>query len=208
MAFAASDAHAAIRPDWMPLSCEFAYYHALRRDGGMPGNGTTLRGMMAAVRDDGQPPEEQWHYLPKLPANLTLWKPPSGAGPLYRRATDHGRGTIPDILRRLDAGAPVIITMCLSPAFYKPNADGLIAVNEPPDPKRRHAVVAVGYGEFNGQRVFLIRNSWGLSWGIDGYAWVSEAYLTPRLNGFSEMKEDLTNVSASTIKANVRSSVA
>ncbi len=26
MAFAASDTHAAVRPGWEPLSCEFAYY--------------------------------------------------------------------------------------------------------------------------------------------------------------------------------------
>ena len=39
MAFAASDAHAAVRPDWVPLSCEFAYFHALKRDGGTRATG-------------------------------------------------------------------------------------------------------------------------------------------------------------------------
>jgi len=208
MAFAASDAHAAVRPDWAPLSCEFAYYHALRRDGGKLGDGATLRGMMGALRDDGQPPEEVWPYLSTLPANVALWKPPVGANPLYRRAAGHTRPIIVEILQRLDAGAPVILTMCLSPAFYKPNGDGIIAASESPDPKRRHAVIAVGHGQHNGERVFLIRNSWGPSWGIDGYAWLSEAYLAPRLNGLAEMKEDLTNVSAHSNTANVRDSVA
>ena len=36
MAFAASDAHAAARDGWEPLSTEWAYYHALKRDGGLP----------------------------------------------------------------------------------------------------------------------------------------------------------------------------
>ena len=208
MAFAACDAHAAVRPDWVPLSCEYAYFHAVQRDGGGPDDGATLGGMLAAIRDDGQPQEEGWPYLPQVPAEIALWKPPANAGLLYRRAGERGRAAPDAVLRLLDAGVPVIVTMYLSDAFYRPDADGIIAADEPSDPERRHAVIAVGHGQHDGQKLVLIRNSWGRLWGIDGYGWVSEGYLGPRIYGIAEMKEDLTNVSADRNATNVRSGVA
>jgi len=36
-----------------------------------------------------------------------------------------------------------------------------------------HAITAVGWGQENGQNYFLIRNSWGTSWGMSGYIKVS-----------------------------------
>ena len=196
MAFAGSDAHAAVRPDWVPLSCEFAYFHAVRRDGAHPSKGATLDGMLAAIKEDGQPPEEIWPYLAAVPTDIALWKPPAKSEPRYRRASAPGRTSLVEVLQLLDKGMPVILTMYLSDAFYQPNADGLIASAEPPDPKRRHAVIAVGHGMNGVRKVILIRNSWGATWGIGGYAWLSDDYLSPKLYGFAEMREDLTNVSA------------
>jgi len=39
-----------------------------------------------------------------------------------------------------------------------------------------HAVLAVGYDD--AQRRFLVRNSWGATWGQGGYFWIPYAYLT------------------------------
>jgi hypothetical protein len=57
LAFAASDAHAALRDGWVPLSCEYAFFQAQRRAGRMPNTGALLSSVLEALRKDGQPEE-------------------------------------------------------------------------------------------------------------------------------------------------------
>ena len=189
LAFAASDTHAAVRPGWAPLSCEYAYYHALHHDGSPPGDGATLRGMMTAIEKEGQPHENDWPYLSTLPIDLDQWKPPANIDRLFRRASE--QKPIADLYALLDSGAPVIVAMTISNAFYRPDNVGVVAGNEPVDPTRRHAVIAVGYGLRSGERLTLVRNSWGEFWGFDGYAWLTEQYLTSRLIALVIMKESI-----------------
>jgi hypothetical protein len=191
LAFAASDSHAAARSDWEPLSVEWAYYHALKRDGGLPHQGVTLDAILATIKSDGQPVEGEWPYS-KLPIiDIESWKPPAPARQLFFR--DHGScsETVQHVIDELNGGSPVLITMTLSDAFFRPTADGIIQSDEPTDPKRRHAVVAVGHGERGSNDFVLIRNSWGEAWGLKGYAWISVAYLTPRLTAAAIMTTEL-----------------
>jgi hypothetical protein len=191
LAFAGSDAHAAVRPGWEPLSAEWAYYHALKRDGGHPDSGATLGGMLEAIKLDGQPAEAEWPYIKAPITNVHSWKPPSAVSELFYRDHSACGVTVQDVIRQLDAGRPVLITMTLSDAFYRPSPEGVVDRVERIDPKRRHAVVAVGHGERRSSRFVLIRNSWGEAWGLQGYGWVSVDYLAPRLTGAVLMTTEL-----------------
>jgi len=191
VAFAASDAHAAVRTGWEPLSAEWAYYHALKRDGGHPDDGATLVGMLEAIKLDGQPVETEWPYIKAPITDINSWRPPRPVSALFYRDHCPSVVTVKDVIGQLDAGCPVLITMTLSNAFYRPSPEGVVDGKEPIDPKRRHAVVAIGYGERRSSRFVLIRNSWGQAWGLQGYAWVSVDYLTPRLTGAAIMTTEL-----------------
>lgn len=192
LAFAVSDTHAALRSEKDALSCEYVYYHAVNSSHGDPHRGVDFHSILAALRTEGQPIESLWPYLRKVPSNISTWKPPIGVIDLYRReSTNHAKG-FDDILDRIDRDIPVVIGMTISNAFYRPDKDGIISTNENPNPSLRHAVVGLGHGTIGQERLLLVRNSWGISWGLNGHAWITEQYLNPRLIAYAELTDDLT----------------
>ena len=202
LAFAASDTHAALRPGWAPLSCEFVFYHAQRRAGRLPDKGATLSAMLATLLDVGQPAEAGWPYLAKTPADAASWTPPAEVGPRYGRAGGPQAQAVNAVIAELDANRPVILLLMLSRSFYIPAAGGVIAPEpgEAPEPARRHAVVAVGHGMVGGERAILVRNSWGSGWGVAGHGWLTESFVEPRLFAAALLAEDV-DVSASPLAA-------
>lgn len=192
MAFAASDAHAAARGDHEFLSTEFAHFHAVRRRSPFdPHSGVSFTLMAQTIREDGQPPEGIWPYLAALPSNLGEWKPPVPCVPIFRRGYRIERAAIARICEYLQDSRPVVLTMRISPSFFRPSTEGIITGSVAELPVNSHAVVAVGYGKTLQSLVVLIRNSWGERWGLLGHAWVTEEYLGPRLMniGTADLRE-------------------
>lgn len=50
-----------------------------------------------------------------------------------------------------------------SGVFYDPNVNSK-AID--------HAVLCVGYGQMNGVDFWIIKNSWGVNWGMEGYVYI------------------------------------
>ena len=202
LAFAASDAHAALRDGWTPLSCEFAFYHAQRRTGRRPTQGALLSAVIAALQTNGQPDEQGWPYLVTVPVNHLLWNPPASVGPRYGRNGIVGGVSLASVIASLDQGQPVILLMTLSRSFFRPDSNGVVdpANDEHPEPSQRHAVVAVGHGTVDGVPAVLVRNSWGSFWGISGHAWLTERFLKPRLFATANLLEEV-DVSSSAVAA-------
>jgi C1A family cysteine protease len=148
--------------------------------------------MLSALKADGQPAETTWPYLDALPTDSSGYGPPSNVT-VFRRDGEPRRECLDEIIARLDANKPVLVLMMLSDAFYLPNNEGVITApaSEQPDPLRRHAVVAVGYGQIGGARAILIRNSWGKDWGVAGHAWLPEAFIAPRLTRVALLTEEI-----------------
>jgi hypothetical protein len=193
LAFAASDAHAALREGWAPLSCEYAFYRAQRRSGRTPNTGALLSSMLETLRKDGQPEESGWPYLSATPADVASWSPPAEIGKLFGRNGVTATHSIDRVIQELDQGRPVIVLTMLSSAFYQSRPQGVVdpAPGEQPEPERRHAVVAVGHGKVDGQRAVLVRNSWGPSWGDAGYGWLTERFLGPRIYAAATLLEEV-----------------
>ncbi|WP_298698786.1 C1 family peptidase [Brevundimonas sp.] len=191
LAFAASDLHAAVRPGWTPLSCEAAFHHAQMRAGRSPSSGAGLGFMLDALREDGQPAEEHWPYVPTPPAN-DAWSTPPVDGERFTRKGQALPFGWAEIVDALQSERPALILLRLSASFYRPDAAGVVhpAPGEVGDPALGHAVLAVGHGEIGGAPAILVRNSWGTGWGVAGHAWLTQNYVEPRLYGFALLEED------------------
>jgi hypothetical protein len=186
LACAASDCHKHAQSLEHPLSVEHLFYGASAH---MPNKdvtrGLTLEALSSALKKDGQCAESHWPYVQVQP---NPWAPPAGITRVWRAEMDFKlQGTVPDIVSLLQAGTPTILAVRLRETF--------LAVQEPDyvitggsQELGGHAVVAVGCGvDLLGEEHVLIRNSWGFQWGFGGHAWLSSAYVSANLLGFSSL---------------------
>jgi hypothetical protein len=202
LAFAASDTHAALRGAWSPLSTEYIFCRAQQHSGRPPTQGAILSSILLKLKDEGQPHEASWPYSSVCPSKLASWSPPANVSPLFRRDGVAVAASLDMVIEALDDDRPVIMLIYLSTDFFRTGVSGIvdISTSSPPDPQRRHAVIAMAHGEIGGRRAVLIRNSWGSRWGYAGCAWLTEDFLQHGFYGMAVLRED-PDVSSSSIAA-------
>ncbi len=105
----------------------------------------------------------------------------------YTQAKDHKINSyhricsLDEMKACLASGFPFVFGFTVYESFESQTVAKTGKVNMPKSSERAiggHAVMAVGYNEK--QKRFIVRNSWGPNWGIDGYFTMPYAYLDSR----------------------------
>jgi C1A family cysteine protease len=167
----------------------FIYYNERVIEGTVNSDcGAMIRTGVKSVNKDGVCPNKEWAYI------ISKFKttPPVKA---YNHAKLHPTVEYSrinnvsalglDMLTCLSDGYPFIFGFSVYESFMNIGKSGIVKM---PKPTERvlggHAVVAVGYNWTNKtisgcpSNYFIVRNSWGTSWGKSGYFFMPKEYLT------------------------------
>ena len=183
LAFSVSDLHSHERKMGEHLSVEYLAYYAYKHSGNS--NGLTTNSLIYAIKEHGQPREKDCPYSASTQEPK---EPPKSCGQIFKADCRKHQLTTEQIRQNLDSSKAVVIIIDLPATFYVPNQAHIIDDDE--NIVGTHAVLAVGYGvSDDSSHHLLIRNSWGLKWGNNGHAWLTEKLVRSRLKCCLNLKK-------------------
>jgi hypothetical protein len=177
--FAVAAAHEWMRPATV-RSVEDVLWAAHRIGGDPQQEGTSVQFALTGLEQYQHAEESAWPYgSPSFPTD----RPSEAADPAQRAAIPGWRrltGPNPDaVADEVARGVAVVLTLGVVPGAW--TRTGLVDAAPGRKVRGRHAVLAVGTFDASQEAPeggTLIKNSWGLGWGLSGYGIVSGRYLT------------------------------
>ena len=159
----------------------FIYYNERVLEGTVKSDaGAMIRDGIKTLKSKGVCPENSWPYITSKFAvrpGAACYKEA-----LKRQITSYHRILTLDEMRAcLADGYPFVFGFTVYEGFESPEVErsGVVPM---PKPNERalggHAVLGVGYDD--GQKRFIVRNSWGTGWGQKGYFTIPYEYLANR----------------------------
>ena len=182
LSHAVSTAHEHARESTVQLSPEYLHHFA---SGVAEGAGISVADVSETLAKEGQPTESDCPYQADgVPCH---WTPPVGVR-LYRRTSLAKEPLATEVEAALKTGSAPILGISLPDAFHTPVAPWVI----PPQGivVGLHAVLVVGTAMSDGDRHYLIRNSWGPEWADGGYAWLDRSFLNQHLHEVLVLSEE------------------
>jgi hypothetical protein len=200
VAFAVAAAHELARSVGIAVSedlSEEALFWGCKLIDGNWRSGTTFSSAAAALGATGQPLEDVWPYNPRRAAGIRYDPPCKPATDWYKSGLERTSPNIASVRGQIDAGRPVVLGLTVFDTLFIPTSAGRIEAPAAASPAHgRHAVLAVGHDA----DALLVRNSWGTTWALGGYGWLSNEYvehhvreawvIQPRLRGPDPSSEE------------------
>jgi C1A family cysteine protease len=133
---------------------------------------------MGTLSAQGTCTEAKWPYVPSQVFTRPSWGSYRQAfankiGAFYR-ITSAGSSRHADIIEALKREHPVVFGVFVGKSFMNLGPDGNVKIIKNEVLEGAHAMLIVGV---DGRGNYIVRNSWGDSWGDKGYCYMPYAYL-------------------------------
>ncbi len=172
----------------------FIYYNARYLDNQATGGkniedkGSSISSAMESLKKWGACPEAAWAYEP----NLANTQPPNTAynkgGHFLIDSFCHIPISLQTWKSALIEGHPIVFATRLYDSFTQQRVKGVIPMPTDKDLSRKehglHAMLCVGFSD--AQQVFIVRNSWGETFGDNGYCYMPYNYLMDKKHNLDD----------------------
>jgi C1A family cysteine protease len=166
---------------WVDLSRLYLYYKEREMEGSINEDaGAYIRDGIKVLVKTGTPHEDIWPYDESKWKTKPSAKADAEAG--QHKITSYERlNSLRDMKECLASGYPFVFGFSVYDSF---ESDAVAKTGRVPLPSNServvggHAVMAVGYDDEQGH--MIVRNSWGVGWGDNGYFYMPYEFLTNR----------------------------